>query len=339
MWFYLIGCCSSALRARRFAMLAWSKFDRSRRTGVRKTGGRGSAVSDRNVMQKAPPSHDILRPALQRSAVIYASPHSGDYYPPQFIAESLLDPLTLRRSEDSFVDALFGTAPEHGSPLLRARFARVYLDVNREPYELDPAMFRDDLPPNSNTTSLRVAGGLGTIARVVSDGAEVYRDKLSVADAEHRLDQVYYPYHAALAETLNETRNKFGFAVLIDCHSMPSVGGPMDRDGGLKRPDIVLGDRFGTSCTPALIDFVHRALSRLGYAVGRNTPYAGGFTTHHYGRPSAGLHALQIEINRGLYMDEAAFTRLPEFERLARHMTTLIAGLAGFEQNSSLAAE
>ncbi|MDP6952025.1 MAG: N-formylglutamate amidohydrolase, partial [Alphaproteobacteria bacterium] len=229
--------------------------------------------------EAARPAFEVLQPARQSTPIVYASPHSGDYYPPEFVAESRLDPLTLRKSEDSFVDALFGAAPAFGSPLLRARYARVYLDVNREPFELDPGMFRDPLPPQVNSTSLRVAGGLGTIARVVADGAEVYRDKLSFAEAEDRLARIYHPYHAALADLLRRTRARFGQAVLIDCHSMPSVGGPMDADGGHRRPDIVLGDRFGTAAAPALVDFVQATLSDLGYAVGRNAPYAGGFTT------------------------------------------------------------
>lgn len=288
---------------------------------------------------REPPPLEVLEPAQQTSPVIYASPHSGDYYPSSLLAASVLDPMTLRKSEDSFIHELFGAAPQHGSPLLRARYARVYLDVNREPFELDPAMFRDPLPAHSNTTSLRVAGGLGTIARVVADGAEVYRDKLSFAEADHRLKTVYYPYHRALEALLERTRTRFGYAVLVDCHSMPSVGGPMEGDGGLARPDIVLGDRFGTACAPGLMDLVQRTLAGQGYVVGRNTPYAGGYTTHHYGQPSAGFHALQIEINRALYMDERSYRALPGFEVLQGHLSALIERLAGFAQKPALAAE
>ena len=286
-----------------------------------------------------PPPCEVVAPAEQTAAVVYASPHSGDYYPPDFIAASRLDRQTLRKSEDSFIDELFAAAPALGSPLLRARYARVYLDVNREPYELDPAMFAEPLPPEANTTSLRVAGGLGTIARVVSDGAEVYRGKLPLAEIHWRVDGIYRPYHRALGGLLEETRSRFGRAILIDCHSMPSIGGPMDGDGGQSRPDIVLGDRFGTACSGRLVELVQRTLVGLGYVVGRNTPYAGGFTTHHYGRPTEGLQALQIEINRALYMDERSFRKLPGFDLMQRHMTILIGKLAGFAAGHAMAAE
>ncbi len=315
-------------------------MDETRPSEGASVGGADGAVSRAGEKSKAaPPPFEIVRPARRTSAVVYASPHSGDYYPAEFIARSRLDPESLRKSEDSFVDALFQAAPEHGSPLLRARYARVYVDVNREPYELDPGMFDAPLPAHSNTTSLRVAGGLGTIARVVADGAEVYADKLPLAEAEARLGRVYHPYHAALAALLSETRTSFGHAVLIDCHSMPSVGGGIEGVGGRGRPDIVLGDRFATAAAPALVDFVEAVLGGLGYAVGRNTPYAGGFTTHHYGRPATGLHALQIEINRGLYMDEARYRRGPGFASLAADLTTLIGRLSDLDPIPAMAAE
>ncbi len=193
----------------------------------------------------APEPVEVLAPVRQTVPFVYASPHSGSDYPADFVAASRLDPVTLRKSEDCFVDELFGAAPELGAPLLRALFPRAYCDPNREPYELDPAMFEDELPPHANTTSLRVAGGLGVIARVVSSGQEIYRDKLPYAEAERRIATLYRPYHGALADLLAATRARFGFAVLVDCHSMPSVGGPMDHDQGAIRPDIVLGDRFG----------------------------------------------------------------------------------------------
>jgi N-formylglutamate amidohydrolase len=270
-------------------------------------------------------------PARVSSAFVYASPHSGTYYPPDFVAASALDFALLRRSEDSFVDELFAAAPGFGSPLLRCRYARVYLDVNREPYELDPTMFEDELPPHTNTTSLRVAGGLGTIARMVADGAEVYRSKLQFAEAEKRVQRVYQPYHQALGELLTRARDSFGCAVVIDCHSMPSTGVGREHSHGRHRPDVVLGDRFGTACAPALIDRVHQLFANLGYAVSRNTPYAGGFTTHHYGRPAQNVHALQIEINRGLYMDEERIEPLPRFPLVAAHITEMIAALSGFD--------
>lgn len=285
------------------------------------------------------PPFELSAPHSLTAPVVYASPHSGDHYPDDLIAATRLPRHMLRKSEDSFVDRLFAAAPQFGSPLLRARWARVYLDVNREPYELDQGMFADPLPAHANTSSLRVAGGLGTIARVVADGAEVYGGKLRFAEAEDRVARLWRPYHAALVELVAQTRRAFGFSILVDCHSMPSVGGPMDRDGGRSRPDIVLGDRFGASCAPALTDHVHRRLERLGYVVARNNPYAGGFTTHHYGQPARASHALQIEINRALYMDERMIEPLPAFAEHARNFAALIAELSGLDLRPSLAAE
>jgi N-formylglutamate amidohydrolase len=276
----------------------------------------------------------VAAPAVQAIPLIFSSPHSGTRYPADFIAASRLDPLALRRSEDSFVDEIFAAAPRLGAPLVKALFARAYCDPNREPYELDPAMFEDELPAFANTASLRVAGGLGTIARVVGAGGEIYRRKLTFAEAERRIDDCYRPYHAAISSLLEATRRSFGVAVLIDCHSMPSVGGPMDRDEGRVRADVVLGDRYGSACAPALVDLAERTLAALGYRVARNQPYAGGFNTHYYGRPAEGLHALQIEINRAIYMDEARIERRPSLARVAADMTRLIEALGQVDQRA-----
>lgn len=274
------------------------------------------------------PPVDIHRRGPQTVPVILTSPHSGRHYPAPFQAASRLDPLALRKSEDSFVDEIFMPASRLGAPLLRARFPRAYCDVNREPYELDPTMFDDDLPPHANTSSVRVAGGLGTIARVVAGGEQIYRDKLQYAEAERRIRHYYRPYHAALTDLVDGTLGTFGQCFLIDCHSMPSVALPARSrraGGGVgDRPDIVLGDRFGTSCDRSLTDQVEAALTDLGYRVGRNAPYAGGFTTAHYGRPSVGLHALQIEINRALYMDENRLMRRPTLTRISEDMAKML---------------
>lgn len=266
----------------------------------------------------------IHQPARQTLPVVLTSPHSGRDYPAQFQAASRLDALALRKSEDSFVEEIFLAASRLGAPLLRARFPRAYCDVNREPYELDPTMYDDDLPAHANTSSVRVAGGLGTIARVVAGGEDIYRAKLPYAEAERRIRHYYRPYHAALAELVDVTLAQFGQCILIDCHSMPSIALPVAGRRVGDRPDIVLGDRFGTSCHRDLTDRVETELSALGYRVGRNAPYAGGFTTAHYGRPATGLHALQIEINRALYMDEARFTRRPELHRISQDMAEMV---------------
>ena len=275
-----------------------------------------------------PRPFDIVAPPVQTVPLLFVSPHSGAEYDPEFVAASPLSRVALRRSEDSFVDELFAAAPRHGAPLLRARFPRVYLDPNREPWELDPDMYEDEVPEWVNTTSMRVAGGLGTIARVVANGAEVYGAKLRFAEAERRVRALYVPFHEAIQDLLAATMERFGVAMLIDCHSMPSVGGPMDRDPGLERADIVLGDRYGTSCARIVTETAEAALTRMRYQVTRNDPYAGGFTTRNYGRPESGVHALQIEIKRSLYMDESRIARLGSMAIVQARMESLIRSLA-----------
>ncbi|WP_434615233.1 N-formylglutamate amidohydrolase [Azospirillum sp. B2RO_4] len=278
------------------------------------------------------PAFEILAPQSQRLPLVLASPHSGNAYSAAFLASSRLDARALRKSEDCFVDEIFAFAPGLGVPLIRALFPRAYLDVNREAYELDPEMFADPLPAYVNTRSPRVAAGLGTIARVVANGEDIYKSKLRFAEALDRVSRCYTPYHNALRQLVDATRDAFGHVLLIDCHSMPSAGAATDgrrgngRGGGrgASHPDIVLGDCFGNACAPAVIDAAEAYLCGLGYAVSRNNPYAGGYTTRHYGRPRQGIHTLQIEIARDLYMDEAALTRLPYLDVLARHMTELV---------------
>jgi N-formylglutamate amidohydrolase len=282
---------------------------------------------DRRAPATDHPAYAIFEAAEQTVPFVFASPHSGIDYPPEFVAAARLDPLSLRRSEDSFVDELFASVPAHGAPILCAKFPRAYVDPNREPFELDPEMFDDALPGYVNTASPRVAAGLGTIARVVTNGAEIYKGKLRFADALDRVNRLYRPYHDALAGLLERTRARFGHAVLIDCHSMPSIGGPMDKDPGRKRVDFVLGDAHGASCDPRLTDLAEASLAEMGYAVRRNLPYAGGFTTRHYGNPVAGVHALQIEINRAIYMDEDRFERLAGFGTIVRNMGRLVGAL------------
>lgn len=273
------------------------------------------------------PAFEILAPQSQRLPLVLASPHSGNAYSAEFLASSRLDARALRKSEDCFVDEIFAFAPGFGVPLIRALFPRAYLDVNREAYELDPEMFADPLPAYVNTRSPRVAAGLGTIARVVANGEDIYKGKLRFAQALDRVSRCYTPYHNALRQLVDGTRDAFGHVLLIDCHSMPSgsvtTGGRGNGRGGT-HPDIVLGDCFGNACAPAVIDAAEDYLRGLGYAVSRNNPYAGGYTTRHYGRPRQGIHTLQIEIARDLYMDEAALTRLPYLGTLARHMTELV---------------
>jgi N-formylglutamate amidohydrolase len=204
--------------------------------------------------------------------------------------------------------------------VVRVNFPRSYVDVNREPYELDPRMFAGRLPSFANTRSMRVAGGLGTIPRVVGDGQEIYSERLSIEDALQRIESLYKPYHRALRRLIARVHHDFGTAILIDCHSMPSVGVSREEP---RRPDLVIGDRYGTSCAPLLADVIQDTMQDLGYTVGRNKPYAGGFITEHYGNPGSGLHAIQIELNRGIYMDERSRERGPNFARIAADIATL----------------
>ena len=270
---------------------------------------------------------DLRLPARQTAPLVFASPHSGTRYDPAFVASSRLDERNLRRSEDSFVDEIFAGAPARGAPLLCALYPRAYLDPNREPYELDPEMFSEPLPSHVKTRSDRVRAGFGTIARLVASGAEIYAAKMPFAEAERRIDTLYRPYHRALEGLVEATLRDFGAAFLLDCHSMPSVGGPTDRDRGTPRPDIVLGDRFGASCEPAVVAAAERIFGDLGFSVRRNEPYAGAFTTAHYGQPSRRVHAIQIEVNRRLYMNEATVARSRDLPGLKRRMNRFIAAM------------
>jgi len=272
-----------------------------------------------------PPPFEIIEPAEWRAPIIFNSPHSGSVYPDEFLNASRIDLPTLRRSEDSFMDELIAELPARGFPVVRVNFPRSYVDVNREPYELDPRMFTGRLPSFANTRSMRVAGGLGTIPRVVGDGQEIYRERLSVDDALTRIETLYKPYHRALRRLINRVHQTFGTVVVVDCHSMPSIGVSRDEP---RRPDIVIGDRYGTSCAPLLPDRVEETMSRLGYSVGRNKPYAGGFITEHYGNPASGLHAIQLEFNRAIYMDERRREKGPRFAQVAADFTELADALA-----------
>jgi N-formylglutamate amidohydrolase len=258
--------------------------------------------------------------------LVFASPHSGRLYPDDMMEAAALDAFAIRRSEDAFVDDLIAAAPQLGAALITARFARAYIDLNREPFELDPAMFADELPEFARARTARVAAGLGAIARVVSEGQEIYARKLTFAEARQRIEQAHRPYHAALGELLAEARAAHGFAILIDWHSMPAAAA---KAGGRERPcDFVLGDRFGAACAGVLPGRVERELEAMGYRVSRNTPYAGGYTTEHYGRPSARTHALQIEINRALYLDETRLAPTSGFDRLKRDLERVVHSLA-----------
>lgn len=260
-----------------------------------------------------------------RTPLVFASPHSGRGVPVGFL--TLLRPPSgvLRRSEDAYVDRLFGCAPEYGAPLVAARFARAYVDANREPAEIDPTMLDGPAPSWANVGSPRVANGLGVTPRLTVDGETIHRRRLSLAEVEERIARFHAPYHRAIAERLETARQRFGLGILVDCHSMPATE-------HRATPDIVLGDRFGASCHPAAADAVERAFAVQGFSVQRNVPYAGGYTTAHYGRPRRGVHAIQIEVSRALYLDEASVQPLPgAFEALAARLRAVVADLTAID--------
>jgi len=261
-------------------------------------------------------------PGEQLIPFVFASPHSGRLYPASFLAGSRLSPVSLRRSEDAYVDELFADAVGLGAPLIAARFPRAYLDVNRSPAELDAAMFDGRLPLAVDASSPRVNAGLGVIPRVVRDGAEIYHEKLAAREAEERLSKLYRPYHAALTRLVEQTHSRFAMAVVIDCHSMPSAA---------VVPDIVLGDRYGISASPLLLRQAERAFEACGFSVARNAPYAGGYTTHLHGRPARGVHALQIEINRALYLDEETIRPNARFDEMRARIAQALHALVSLD--------
>ena len=273
------------------------------------------------------PAFETVRPRRLAAPLVFNSAHSGRDYPERFLKMTRLDHLSIRQSEDAFVDDLFSRAPHLGAPLLRAHFPRAYLDVNREPWELDPTMFIEPLSERFNTTSPRVAAGLGTLARVVAENKPIYSERLTLADARMRIEGIYQPYHAALQRLLSDSMKTFGVAVLVDCHSMPRLS----RSSGRPTPDIVLGDRYGTTCAPALIDLAETVFTSAGLRVTRNRPYAGGYCTRTYGRPQHGVHALQLEISRHLYMNEATLRVHEGFDAMRRLMERFVMALIGLD--------
>jgi N-formylglutamate amidohydrolase len=268
------------------------------------------------------PPFVLVEPIGRRAPLVLASPHSGRRYPAELLDSSRLDPLTLRKSEDVLVDELFSAGPSHGAALIAATYARAWCDLNRDPREIDTTMFLDPPPGHAVNRSARVQAGLGAIARIVGDGLEIYARKLKYADAERRIEQVWSPYHTALARLVSDTRQLHGGVVLVDCHSMPSAA------KGTDGADIILGDRFGQSAPSAIAGFTQTALERMGYRVARNTPYAGGYVTQTYGRPGQRQFALQIEISRGIYLDEKTLEPNAHFAKVRRDMGNLIALLS-----------
>jgi N-formylglutamate amidohydrolase len=278
-----------------------------------------------------------MRPPAQSTAAVFAVPHSGRDYTPAFLARATLDEHTIRSSEDAFVDLLFDMAPDYGAPFLVAGAPRAFVDLNRAPDELDPALIEGI---RRGAHSPRIASGLGVIPRVVANGRQIYRGKLSLEEAQGRISRWWRPYHDALQTLLDETHAGYGEAILIDCHSMPhealeNVG------GGAGRPDVVLGDRFGAAAAGAVVDRIEDAFRHAGLRVARNMPFAGAYVTQHYGRPSRRYHAVQIEIDRALYMNERTIEPSADFHAFRGLIADVVGAIAdiGRPEQIRVAAE
>jgi N-formylglutamate amidohydrolase len=286
------------------------------------------------------PILQVREPDVPLSPLVINSPHSGSIYPATFMAQSRLTGQSVRRSEDCYVDELFSGCVALGAPMLSANFPRAYLDVNREPFELDSKMFIEALPSYVNSQSLRVGGGLGTIPRIVGDGMEIYLARMPYSEALGRIETIYRPYHAELKRLVVRARQMHGEAILLDCHSMPGSIRVGERG---TRPHVIVGDRFGASASRQLVELALHCFRAQGFTAAYNKPYAGGFITEHYGRPTRGLHALQIEVSRSLYMDEQNFTKSSGFEGLRRAINVFLGSfmsMAGLDRNyPPLAAE
>jgi len=282
-------------------------------------------------------SYHVQHPADNRSCVVFASPHSGCDYPWSFLRTSVLNAHAIRSSEDAFVDQLFDSAPAHGSVFIKAGAPRAFVDLNRAKDELDPALIEGVRRQGHNP---RIASGLGVIPRVVAGGRAIYRGKMTLEAAERRIAQYWQPYHDTLQRLLDEARRSHGQAVLIDCHSMPHEAMDGVARGGMRRPDIVLGDRFGAAASAEVVDRVEEAFTSAGFIVTRNTPFAGAYITQAYGKPSVGQHAVQVEIDRSVYMNETLIRPNGDFEAVRASLSRVVAEVAQIGQGKlPLAAE
>lgn len=282
-------------------------------------------------------AYEVMHPQKRTSCVVFASPHSGRDYPWSFLRKTVLDEMAIRSSEDAFVDQLFAYAPQVGAPLLTAGAPRAYVDLNRNADELDPALIEGVRRQGHNP---RIASGLGVIPRVVSNGRAIYRGKLGRDEADRRIDLYWRPYHHMLQKLLDGAHQHHGQAILIDCHSMPHEAMDGVARGGMARPDVVLGDRFGAAASSEVMDMVESAFASAGFTVARNAPFAGAYVAQAYGRPSRRQHAVQVEIDRALYMDERLIRPNGGFEALCERLRTVIAEISTIGQmRMPLAAE
>ncbi len=279
----------------------------------------------------------LHEPNVLTSRVVFASPHSGRDYPWSFLQHTVLDEHTIRSSEDAYIDRLYDCAPLFGAPLLRAGAPRAFVDLNRSPSELDPALINGVLRHGHNP---RVASGLGVVPRVVANGREIYRGKLPMTEVQHRIDNYWRPYHSQLQGMLDQARQTFGESILIDCHSMPHEAVANTARKGAACPEVVIGDRFGASAHSDVVDQVEAAFVDAGLTVVRNTPFAGAYVTQHYGRPVRKQHAVQIEVDRSLYMDESLIRPNAKFAEFRKIIRAVVADLASIgRDDQAMAAE
>ncbi|KAA9006060.1 N-formylglutamate amidohydrolase [Histidinibacterium aquaticum] len=269
--------------------------------------------------------YHLHSPASRTTAAVFASPHSGRDYSAAFLARAMLNEREIRSSEDAYIDRLFDSAPDHGAPLLVAGAPRAYVDLNRAAEELDPALIEGVRRAAHNP---RIASGLGVIPRVVANGRAIYSGKLPLEEARRRISDYWRPYHAALRELLDESHRLFGRAILVDCHSMPHEALENVGPANGPRPDVVLGDRFGAAASAGVIERIEAAFSGAGFRVARNMPFAGAYITQAYGRPSRRQHAVQVEIDRSIYMDEATIEPKAEFEDVRAALGSVVAEIA-----------
>lgn len=270
------------------------------------------------------PAFELRTPAQRTTPLVHASSHSGRLYPAEMMRLSALDQRAIRSSEDAYVDLLVERATAYGAPLLLARHARAFVDLNRAPYELDPAMF-DGPAGRTCTRTPRAAAGLGSVARIVAEGSEIYRVPLAFSEAEARLARVHAPWHGELDRLTDGALERFGCAVLLDWHSMPSAA---VANGRAAAPEVVLGDRHGSSAGREVVECVAAAFEREGWRTARNRPYAGGHVVERQGRPAERRHAVQVELRRDLYLDEATLALGPGFDRTREALERVIARLS-----------
>lgn len=283
-------------------------------------------------------AYHLTHPQRRTTSVVFSSPHSGCDYPWPFLRRTTLNTHTVRSSEDAFVDRLFENAPRHGAPIIKAGAPRAFVDLNRAEDELDPALI-DGLRKSGHNP--RVASGLGVVPRVVANGQAIYSGKISMSEVTRRIETYWRPYHEALSAQLDQAHLMFGQAILVDCHSMPHEAVDSVVRMGARRPDIVLGDRFGAAAAPDVVDRIEEAFVNAGLVVTRNTPFAGAYITQRYGRPSRNRHAVQIEIDRALYMNEQLIRPNGHFEAFRALLDGVIADIAaiGRPSGQALAAE